>query len=445
MNRTDTSTLSGTRTIALHLLTRTERDGAYADRLLSSRQISELESRDRLFVRELVLGVLRWKLRLDYIIDTYYEKKSKKTLDPAVRNIIRLGLFQMMFMNSVPDRAAVNESVEMASQRFSRSVGGLVNALLRRFSREGEPAVNSSNPVEKLSVEKSYPLWIVKRWADHFGIDTAEAIMTAGNEKHAVSIRVNTTKTDSESLERELKKEGFDIDSSGMPGFFNVRKGSGLFETDAFHEGLFSVQDAASSMAALLAGPEPGEKILDLCSAPGGKATHLAELMSDKGSVDAVDIHAGRIGLVRETAKRLGLESIRCFEGDAVDFGSEENTTYDRVLFDAPCTGTGVFSKRPDMKWRRKKNDIDSIALLQKAIFRNAASRVKPDGILVYSTCSMEPEENENMVTWFLTEYDFTVERDDRFKDFENGDGYLILPHRMHGCGAFAARLRRTQ
>ncbi len=444
MNRKDKNILSNTRELALHFMTRVEQEGAYADRLLSSHKVSGLEQRDRSFVRELLLGVLRWKLRLDHIIDSYYKRKSKKTLAPDVRNIIRLGLFQIIFMNSVPDHAAVNESVEIASRRFGRSVGGLVNAILRRFSREGEPAVKSSDPLEKLSVEKSYPLWIVKRWSAHFGIETAEAIMAAGNEKHAVTIRVNSTKTDSDFLVSELGREGFDLSPSGMPGYFNVLKGSGLFDTGAFAKGLFAVQDSATSMASLLLAPIPGEKILDLCSAPGGKATHIAELMNDKGIVDAVDINPGRIGLVREAAERLGLESIRCLEGDSVEFGSKADTLYDRVLFDTPCTGTGVFSKRPDMKWRRKADDFEAITKLQKAIFGNAASLVKPGGILVYSTCSLEPEENEDMVNRFNKENGFTVEIDDRFKDFEIDCGYLILPQQMFGTGAFAVKLRRT-
>ena len=442
MNKFGNRKISNTRELAVHLLMRVEREGAYADRLLSSKQISELESRDRSFVRELLLGVLRWKLRLDHIIECFYNKKSK-TLEPEVRNIVRLGLFQMMFMNSVPDWAAVNESVELAARCHGKKISGLVNALLRRFTREGEPGVKSSDPLVKLSVEKSYPLWIVKKWEARFGIETTESIMTSGNEKHAVSVRVNTTAIDSESLASELSREGFEITSSEEPGYFTVKKSSGLFESHAFTKGLFTVQDSAAAMATLLLAPEPGETILDLCTAPGGKATHIGEIMCDKGRIDAVDINPQRIGLVEKAAQRPGLKSIHCIEGDAVTFRNASGTLYDRVLFDAPCTGTGVFSKRPDMKWRRKENDFDRLTSIQKAIFQNAAILVKHGGIIVYSTCSLEPEENEEIVDWFITKYDFTVEKDNRFRKFENGDGYLILPHLLNGAGAFAAKPRR--
>lgn len=432
------------RGLAVHLLTRVESEGAYADRLLASRRVSELETRDRLFVRELVLGVLRWKLRLDHIIEIYYNG-TLKSLQPDVRNIVRLGLYQMMFMESVPDWAAVDESVKIASCHHVKKVAGLVNALLRRFSREGEPEIRSSDPVEKLSVEKSCPEWIVKKWIAKFGVETAEAIMTASSERHPVSIRTNTTKTDPESLASKLLSEGFETTTaSSIPGYFIILKGEGLFETQAFKKGLFTVQDSAAAVATLLLSPKPGEIVLDLCSAPGGKVTHIAEMMGDSGWIDAVDINRKRLGLVKKAAKRLGLRSINFIEDDAVTFKKESGTQYDRILFDVPCTGTGVFSKRPDMKWRRKNDDMVRITFLQKAILRNAVSLVKPGGVIVYSTCSLEPEENEDIVNQFICENDFTVDRDDRFKNFEIDGGYLILPHLMNGAGAFASKLRRN-
>ncbi len=431
------------RELALHLLARVERKGAYADRLLSSLQVLVLERRDRLFLRELVLGVLRWKLRLDHIIDSYYTNTSG-SLQHNVRMIVRLGLYQMIFMDSVPDRAAVNESVEIAARHYGKKTAGLVNALLRRFSREGEPEISSSEPVEKLGVEYSFPQWIVERWLASYGAETAEAIMKAGNEKHPVSIRTNATKIDSELLAKELSKEGFEASvSSGMQGYLTVFKGDGIFGTSAFTNGLFAVQDAASAMAALLLSPEAGDVILDCCSAPGGKTTHCAEIAGDDAKIDALDINPGRLDLVKKAAKRLGLRSIHCFEGDAVTFKSETDTHYDRILCDVPCTGTGVFSKRPDMKWRKEAKDVARMASLQKSILDNAASLVKPGGVIVYSTCSLEPEENEDIVKRFIHEHDFSVEKDDRFKNFEIEGGYLILPQLMDGTGAFASKLRR--
>ncbi len=425
------------------MLARVENGGAYADRLLASRQVSELNPLDRSFIRELVLGVLRWKLRLDHIIGIYYNGKLK-SLQPEVRNIVRIGLYQMIFMDSVPDWAAVDESVKIASCHNVRKVAGLVNAMLRRFSREGEPEIKLSDPVKKLSVEKSFPEWIVKKWVARFGVETAETIMTASNERHPVSIRTNTIKTDPESLASELASEGFKITTaSGMPMYFIVLKGEGLFETQAFKRGLFTVQDSVAAVATVLLSPKPGEIVLDLCSAPGGKLTHIAEMMGDSGCIDAVDINRGRLGLAKKAAERLGLKSINFIEEDAVKFRNESGTQYDRILFDAPCTGTGVFSKRPDMKWRRKNDDVVRITSLQKEILRNAASLVKPGGVIIYSTCSLEPEENESIVNWFTDEYDYSVEKDDRFEKFETDSGYLIFPHLMDGAGAFAVKLRQ--
>jgi len=228
-----------------------------------------------------------------------------------------------------------------------------------------------------------------------------------------------------------------------MPMYFIVLKGEGLFETQAFKRGLFTVQDSAAAVATVLLSPKSGEIVLDLCSAPGGKLTHIAEIMGDSGCIDAVDINSRRLGLAKKATERLGLKSINFIEEDAVKFRNESGTQYDRILFDAPCTGTGVFSKRPDMKWRRKNDDMVRITSLQKEILRNAASLVKPGGVIIYSTCSLEPEENESIVNWFIDEYDYSVEKDDRFENFETDSGYLIFPHLMDGAGAFAAKLRQ--
>lgn len=443
MKKAGKNKVQTTRELAVYLLTRVECGGAYADRLLASRQVSELEPRDRSFVRELVLGVLRWKLRLDHIIGTYYNNNIN-SLQPEIHTIIRLGLYQMIYMDSIPDWAAVNESVKMANNYYGKKTAGLVNALLRRFSREGVPEISSSDPVKKLSLEKSCPGWIAKRWIEKFGVETAEAIMASCNVKHSVSIRTNTIKTDPEPLTNVLSSEGFEtVNVSDMPGYFNVLKGNGLFETQAYQKGFFTVQDPEAAMATLLLSPEQGEMILDLCSAPGGKTTHIAEMAKDNIHIDAVDINPKRLGLVKMVTKRLGLESITCIEGDSVTFRIDSDSHYDRILCDVPCTGTGVFSKRPDMKWRRKENDVIEMSSLQKAILGNAATLVKPGGVIIYSTCSLEPEENEDIIRWFTSEHDFTVERDDRFKKFEIDYGYLILPHLMNGNGAFAAKLRR--
>jgi len=432
------------RELALHMLSRVEKGGAYADRILASSEINSLSPRDRAFTRELLFGVLRWKLRLDRIIDMYYNKNSSE-LDMDVRNVVRLGLFQMMFMDSVPDWAAVNESVTLAVKNSGKGAGGLVNALLRRFNREGEPDKWPVDTAEKRSFELSHPLWIVRRWTENYGDETAVSIMEAGIGKHPVFIRPGRVGTGIDDLAEALDREGYQtVVVEGLPGYLTVTKGSGLFDTEAFRNGLFYVQDPSAGMAAILLSPSAGDTVLDLCSAPGGKATHLAVMMNNRGRIIAVDKHSARLGLVKESAGRLGLTSIECETGDALNYGIGSATYYDSILLDVPCSGTGVLSKRPDMKWRITEADVLRLASLQSEMLNNASTLVKPGGVLVYSTCTLEPEENEDTVTAFLDKHsEFGVECDDNFKEYEHGPGYLILPHQIEGTGAFAAKLRR--
>ncbi len=430
-----------TRTMAQELLLKVEQEGAYADRLLSSKRVMSLPARDRAFVRELVLGVLRWRLRLDRIIDTYHQKKSGK-LQTDVRAVLRLGLLQVLFMESVPDWAAVSESVSMARNIRDGRASGLVNAILRRTIREGEPPVATDDPAERLSILYSHPRWLVEKWLKAFGPETTESILTAGNAKHPVTIRVNTLRTDRESLLTRLSSEGIASEPvETVPNFLIVPDAHGLFETGAFREGLFTAQDPASELAATLLDPQPGERILDLCAAPGGKTTRIAEMTGDTASVTAVDLNAARLGLVSQAAERLGIWSIEYFEGDALTFRG--NGLYDRVLCDVPCTGTAVFSKRPDMKWRRTPEDSLRMAEIQKAMLGNACELVKPGGIIVYSTCSLEHEENEDVIAWFLEQFPVQLERDARYLLFETDAGYCIFPFQMYGTGAFVARLRK--
>ena len=431
------------RETALELLMRIESGGAYGDRVLSSPHMLMYDSRDRSFIRELVNGVMRWKLRLDRTIDMYYTKRAD-SLSPPIRMILRLGLYQLMCVNSVPARAAVHESVGMASQVQGKGAGGLVNALLRRFTRDGEPREWPGDPAERLSLELSYPLWLARRWIDHFGRETAEILMRTGNERHPVCIRPNTLRTSADELIRMLSGEEFETSWVGaMPGYLLVREAEGLFGCKSFSDGLFTVQDPSAAMASILLDPSPGEAVLDLCAAPGGKTTHLAELMGDQGRILAIDVNPGRRGIVAETAQRLGCASITVTEGNACTFGLGGMEKFDRVLLDAPCTGTAVFSKRPDMKWRREESDISRLAALQWEMLENAARLTKPGGTLVYSTCSLEPEENSDLVREFLHEHPvFLLECDERFAEFQVDFGYVIPPHRMHGTGAFAAKLR---
>ena len=331
------------REIALDVLLRIENGGAFSDRILSTPQVAGLEPRDRSFVRELVSGVERWKLRLDRTTDLYYTKRAN-TLSPEIRMVLRLGLYQLMFLDSIPSWAAVNESVNMAAALQGKAAGGLVNAILRRFTREGEPGDWPEDPAERLSLEYSHPLWLARRWLANYGLESAENILRACSERHPVFLRANRLRSGREELSDILAREGYSASVlSEMPEYASLEEPEGIFDTAAFREGFITAQDPAAGMASLLLDPAPGEDVLDLCAAPGGKTTHLAELMGDRGHILAVDTHPGRLSLVAETARRLGVSSITTVTGDARTFGTDEERRFDRVLLDAPCMGTAVF------------------------------------------------------------------------------------------------------
>ncbi len=430
------------RETVFELLMRIELGGAYADRMLASRDHDRYDPRDRAFIREIVNGVLRWKLRLDRITDSYYNKPAD-ALSPPVRMILRIGLYQMMFM-SVPAHAAVNESVELASTAQGRGAGGLVNALLRRFQREGEPEM-PSDEIARLSSEQSYPEWMTRRWVSAFGQEETERIMRAGNERHPVFVFVNPLVGTVTELSSALDDAGFGGDPiAWMPGYLAIREAEGLFSSEFFKTGRFIAQDPAAGMAAVLLDPRPEMRVIDLCAAPGGKTVDIAAMMGDTGTVVALDLHPGRSGLVSETVARLGLRSVTTVVGDAKTFEPPAGELFDRVLLDAPCSGTAVFAKRPDMKWKRKEDDFVRLSQAQSVMIDNAARLLKPDGVMVYSTCALEYEENDAVVHAFLEHSpDFESVQDSRFEKFRAEYGYLLPPHLAGGTGAYAAKLKR--
>lgn len=420
---------------------RIEAEGAYADRVLASPLVSGLDARDRMFVRETVLGLLRWKGRLDRIIDSF-ARGNPADIDREVYTIIRLGLYQILFMGSVPEWAAVNESVELARKRRGKGAGGLANAMLRRFLRDGEPAY-PDDPAERYAVEYAHPLWLVRRWIGKYGEETAVRLLEAGVSRHAVSLRT-TRDVKPEDAAAALAARGYQtVPVDDMPGYLLAPKAEGIFDTPEFRDGMVTAQDPAAGLPSLLLAPDPGERILDLCAAPGGKTTHIAGLMDDNGGVLAVDVNPARLGLVSDAAARLHLASVETAAGDARTFDPGE--AFDRVLADVPCSGTAVLAKRPGIKWRLRESDIVELAALQGEILGHAAELVRPGGVLVYSTCTLEAEENEETAARFLAAHpEFREERDDRFRMFAIDTGYRILPHLMQGSGAYAVKLRKT-
>jgi len=427
------------RSLALEMLQRVEADGAFVDELLRV-GLSGLLLRDRAFCRELVLGTMRWRGRLDWALSRCL-KGDLEGLPIPIRNVLRLGVYQILFSDGVPDRAAVHESVELAKRVGHRGTVGLVNAVLRRVARERDRVAwpdSEKDPAGYLSVVGSHPRWLAARWIGRFGMEEASELCAANNRRRPVSLRVNRLKGTEEAFLARLAKEGFEGKPNDLaPGFVEVAEAQGLFETDTFRSGWFQAQDASGGLAALLLNPRPGERILDMCAAPGGKTTHIAELMGNVGTIVALDKHARRVERISENVRRLGIRIVRTGAMDALEY---EDGGFDRVLVDAPCSGTGVFARRVDARWRLKETDIGELAALQEKLLEKGASLLKKGGRLVYSTCTIEEEENERVIARFLSRHeDFMLEPASEVIGPPFGDTVRTYPHRHGADGSFAA------
>jgi 16S rRNA (cytosine967-C5)-methyltransferase len=446
---------SNPRRIAYEILTQIEKENCHADALID-RNLSDdrLRGPDRGLLRELVLGVLRRRLSLDHIIDHFSRQKTDR-LEKNVINLLRLGLYQIFFLDRIPVSAAVNETVELAKV-FAPRASGLVNAVLRRSDRERDTIVwpdRNKKPADFLSVYYSQPKWLVEDWIRQLGPEEAESLAASMNEIPPLTFRVNTLRITREGLLERLAGEKILAEKSPFsPDGIHVLSPVNPATTAGFAEGLFTVQDESSQLASVLLDPEPGCTALDVCAAPGGKSTHIAQLMGNRGVVLSCDLNKVKLRMVEETAERLGISVIRTEVQDAekplVSLGEQ---VFDRIVVDAPCSGLGVLRRNPEGKWTKTRADVLRLAGLQKTILGNAADRLADNGVLLYSTCSTSTEENEGVLDDFLTvRNDFVVEDlRELFPGFsalftERGF-FRSWPH-LHGMdGFFAARLRKKQ
>lgn len=440
---------------AFEILAHIEKSASFADTLVD-RELSTdaLHGPDRGFLTELVFGVLRRQGTLDYLIDCWSSQKTAK-LERSVLILLRLGVYQIHFLDRVPVSAAVNETVKLA-KRFAPRAAGFINAVLRRADRERETIRwpdRESDPVGFLSARHSQPRWLVELWSRQVGPEEVEALAAAMSEPPSLILRTNTLKITRERLLELLANGGVHARATDFSPFgIRILTQMPPLTLPGFQEGLFTVQDESSQLASLFVSPLPGETVLDLCAAPGGKATHLAQLMENRGSILACDRDERKLGLVRETAQRLGISTIETRKIDASgplsDLGDR---SFDRILLDAPCSGLGVLRRNPEAKWRLTPEDPARMALLQGAILRAAADRLADGGVLLYSTCSTSVEENEQLIDDFVSERnDFMVEDlQEIFPDlsclFTDRGFFRGWPHR-HGMDGFTAvRLRRRR
>jgi len=414
------------------------------------------DERDRALAVQLVQGVMRWRAGLDWIIARNLRFPFSR-IEPRVLNILRLAVFQITRMDRIPASAAVNEAVKQARASARPHIAGFVNGLLRGICRGGKPTAFPDRKREllrHLAVVHSYPEWLVDGWLKEWGMPAAEDLMAAGNRLPDLTIRVNRMRIGRSALIRALADEGVAAERTAYSAEGLVLRGvkGGVERLKTFREGCFQVQGEGAQLFSQLLGPEPGERILDLCAGVGGKTTHLAERLEGRGLVVAVDLQQRRLRALQAAARRLGVAGcIHPVAADAVaGLANVFRTRFDRILVDAPCSGLGVISGHPDIKWRRRPEDIGRLARLQLEILQGAATLLKEGGVLFYGTCTLTREENEEVVAAFLATRPDLVQEDLRARAPKgaqaliDANGFLeILPH-VHGLdGFFGALLRR--
>ncbi|MHB8846557.1 MAG: 16S rRNA (cytosine(967)-C(5))-methyltransferase RsmB [Nitrospirota bacterium] len=394
------------RELALKVLCEAER-GMHADRMLDQARAS-FDGRDSGFILELTYGVLRNRSRIDWLLDRF-SKQPVSSTDDWTRNILRLGAYQLLFLDRVPASAAVNTSTELAKLYGKKH--GYVNGLLRTLERKKNdlPLPDYADAVKRLATLHSHPEWLVRRWVSRFGADQTEEVLRKNNEDAPLIIRANSLKGTADDLITLLASQGAAARKSRFsPTGVEILSSPGITTLDAFHEGRFLVQDEAAQLVTLMLDPKPGESVLDACAAPGGKATYLAELMGNIGEVVALESDKKRIDRIRENSSRLGITIVRPKMGDAAKYKEGQ---FDRILIDAPCSGLGVLRRHPDGRWTKTEKAMQERSALQKKILANCAGLLKPGGVLVYATCTTEPEENEEVVRDFLANHpEFTLD-----------------------------------
>lgn len=450
MNHTRNRELvSPARRAAFDILQRVESESAYASVLIAQLPETDLSREDRALAQELVLGVLRWRGLLDYLIEQY-AKRPIARFDLTVLIALRLGLYQLRYLSRIPQSAAVNESVNLVKRARVTSATGLVNAVLRRAAKLIDQPVGEdvSDPSERASIELSHPAWVLERWRTMLGDDETHALALVNNSPSPQSFRINTLQFTTADAIEQLASEGvIACESEFAPGAFVVESGPGSSVAKAAERGLIYIQDQASQLVSLLLDAKPGHRVLDLCAAPGSKSSHIAALTQDQAHIVSCDIHARRLATLRSTCERLGVTSIDAVALDATQAlpFAESSMKFDRVLVDAPCSGTGTLRGNPEIKWRLKLEEIEKLAKLQLSLLHNASSVVADDGRLLYSTCSLEPEENEAVIQNFLNDNSaFRVSEPGISQNLLTDGGFVrTFPHRQGSDGFFAAVLEK--
>lgn len=407
----------------------------------------KLSREDKSLITEIVYGTLKHKLIIDETLN-YYLREGVESINNITLTILRISIYQFKYLDKVPDFAIVNEAVDLCKKYRGIKESKLVNGVLRNYMRKGEPHLKCSGYEQKLSFKFSFPIWMIKLFLEQYGEQKAIKILEGSNEKPALTVRANLLKAEYEDIMEMLEKEKYDVEESETcPEGIIINKGSSIENNQYFNEGYITVQDESAMLTAPLMDLQPDYKVIDMCSAPGGKTTHMAEIMNNKGEILAFDIYEHKIKLIEENAERLGINIIKAEMKNAEEYDEKLEEWADCVLVDAPCSGLGIIRKKPEIKWNKKLRDLQELTTVQYNILNNAAKYVKKGGTLFYSTCTLNKEENEKIVELFIKNNPkFEIEPIfiGKSSNMIYGDkGYLTILPNKYMDGFFLCKIRK--
>ncbi|MBM4170539.1 MAG: 16S rRNA (cytosine(967)-C(5))-methyltransferase RsmB [Ignavibacteria bacterium] len=444
---TELNLYQGVRGHAIKILNRVDRTDAYLDKLLDIEiKNSNLTGPDKALLFEIVHGVMRWSGRIDWILNGFYKGQFSKVI-PNIKNALRVALYQILFLDKIPDYAAVYESVEFVKKLQGQKYADIANAVLRNIIRSKD-GIRYPNPEEDLvgylSAYYSHPTWIVKRWLSRFGQEATEKLLIANNNKPIITLRVNGLVTNKVEFIKLLEFVDLKFsESKYLDQFIKLNILTNIADWEFFQKGYFSIQDESTGLPVILLDTKPGMRVLDLCAAPGGKTAFLADLMENEGEIVAIDRFESRLKILDKNLERLKVKNVKSIAIDSLTY--EDDKLFDRVLIDAPCSGLGTLTKKPDLKWKKDLGDIRKIVNIQYDLLKKGASLVRSGGSIVYSTCTIEPEENQDLINKFLSEHpNFKLVNGKDFLPHEliNEEGFAATYPHIHGIdGSFASKL----
>ena len=461
----ETIMIDKTRELALKILYKIDKEKAYSNIVLNemiNQNKKELTNKDIGLISEIVYGTTTWKLTLDEIIKKYSKIRLKK-ISTWILNILRMGIYQIIFLDKIPKSAAVNESVNLAKRYGHKSSSNFVNAILRKVTvKDYEEFFQLKDDIQRISITNSMPRWIIEELTKQLGdIKKVEEIAINSNLRPHLSIRINNLKTaKNKNIEQELIKKleekNIEVKQGLLEDFLILQNAKNIENMEEFRQGLFTIQDETAGLIPIILNPNKTDVILDACSSPGGKTTYLAEMMENQGKIEAWDIHEHRTKLVENTARRLGITNIETKVNDATIYDEKYKEKFDKILLDVPCLGLGVLKRKPDIKWQKSKEDVEEITKTQKQILENCSQYLKKGGELIYSTCSILKEENENIINDFLKvhenfykekiniEENKKIKNKEFFKKYITNDNCLQVYQNKETDGFFICKLKKS-